>query len=133
MDKKTNCIDYVKIEEIYKDVPKEEIKPIIEEVKPIIEEVKPIVIEPIKDQVSYNVYIIATYLKLNQLNNFVTNNLVGYKTNVVENKKGVYTLEVYLKEGTKEEQIKFVKKLSKDSKFKKIEIIEEIKTNKEVF
>lgn len=128
MDKKNDCIDFIKVESLYRDVPIVETK--IEEIKveqkEIVEQ-KPIIVEPIKEIVNYNVYTIATYLKENQINNFIKSKLNGYKTNIVQYKKGVYTLELYLKEDTKENQLKFIKTLSKDAKFKKIESLEEIK------
>lgn len=79
-----------------------------------------------KEIVNYNVYVIATYLKETQANNFIKNKLNGIKTNLINN-KGIYTLEIYLKENDKEKNINFVKNLSKDGYFKRIESIEENK------
>lgn len=124
-DISNNCTDYISVNELYKvEEIKEDIKK-IEEIK-VVEEIKPIIIEPIKKTINYNVYVIATYLKETQANKFIKNKLENVKTNITNN-KGIYTLEVYLKDGSKESQLNYVKNLSKDSYFKNTISLEELK------
>ena len=77
-----------------------------------------------------NTYVIASYNSDKYANNFIKTKLSDYKTNVVKNGK-IYTLELTLSNGTKEEQLNFVKSLAKDAYLKgsKNKINNEVKEN----
>lgn len=81
----------------------------------------------------YNVYVIASYNSDKYANSFIKTKLSDYKTNVVKNGK-VYRLELTLNNGTKEEQLSFVKSLAKDAYLKgsKNKINNEVKENYKV-